>query len=87
MAVGSLAANRYDDLALFPEALDEFEIGIAFSKGSDLTSRFTEITTRLREDGTADELWDKWTAGDGADKSVPEQNWAGKNGTLHVAAC
>ena len=84
-AVGTLAANRYDTLALFPEALDEYEMGIALPKGSDLTSQFAAITERLREDGTADELWDKWTNDDG-DKTVPEQDWPGANGTLTVAA-
>lgn len=72
MAVGTLAANRYGDLALFPEALGEYEIGIAFPKGSGLMPEFSAIAERLREDGTFDELWDKWTAGDEGDKTVPD---------------
>lgn len=64
MAVGSLAATRHSDLALFPEILDEYKMGIAFPKGSDLASQFGAITDRLSEDGTADKLWDKWVTGD-----------------------
>lgn len=87
MAVGTLASNRYDDLALFPEALGEYEIGIAFPKGSALTPEFSAIVERLREDGTSDELWDKWTAGDEGDKTDPDQDWPGANGTYDVAVC
>ncbi len=58
-AVGTLAVNRYSDLALFPEILGAYDIGIAFGKGSDLTSKFSKIADRLCEDGTADKLWDK----------------------------
>ncbi|MDO4808191.1 MAG: ABC transporter substrate-binding protein/permease [Coriobacteriales bacterium] len=87
VAVGTLSVNRYDDLALFPEVFDEYEIGIALPKGSNLTSQFATIINRLRSDGTSDELWNKWTSGDEGDKSVPEQDWEGANGTYSVAAC
>ena len=87
MAVGTLVQNRYSDLCLFPEVLGKYEIGIAFPKGSDLMSRFDQIINRLRSDGTSDRLWDKWTAGDNGDKTVPKQDWAGANGTYTVAAC
>ena len=50
-------------------------------------SRFDQIINRLRSDGTSDRLWDKWTAGDNGDKTVPKQDWAGANGTYTVAAC
>ena len=50
-------------------------------------SRFDQIINRLRSDGTSDKLWDKWTAGDNDDKTVPKQDWAGANGTYTVAAC
>ena len=86
-AVGTLLSGRFGDLALFPEVLDDYEIGIALPKGSDLTSELSAITERMRDDGMADELWAKWTAGDDGDKTVPKQTWPGKNGTLRVAAC
>lgn len=86
-AVGTLASNRYGDITLFPEPLGEFNMGIAFAKGSDLASKFGNITDRLRSDGTADKLWDKWTSNDDSKKTLPEQDWAGNNGTLTVASC
>jgi polar amino acid transport system substrate-binding protein len=86
-AVSTLAVNRFADLAHFPEKLGDYEIGIAFPKGSDLASQFSEIIDRLRSDGTTDDLWAKWTAGDDGDKTVPDQDWPGENGTLTVAAC
>lgn len=86
-AVCTLAANRNDDLVLFPEWIREFDMGIAFTKGSEWMPRFKAITERLRADGTADKLWEKWTGTSDSDKTVPEQDWPGANGTLKVAAC
>lgn len=86
-AVGMLASNRYGDITLFPEPLGEYKMGIAFPKGGDLASKFGKITDRLQSDGTADRLWDKWTSGDDSKKTLPEQDWAGSNGTLTVASC
>ena len=86
-AIATLTVNRYDDFALFPQKFGEFEMGIAFPKGSDLTPKFSKIIDRLRSDGTSDRLWAKWTAGDNGDKGIPEQDWPGKNGTLNVASC
>lgn len=86
-AVGMLAANRNDNLKVFPEPLNEAEMGIAFPKGSALTEQFAAITERMRQDGTADALWEKWTSADDSEKTVPEQDWPGTNGTLKVAAC
>ena len=87
MAVGTLASNRYSDLALFPEVLGKYEIGVAFPNGSNLAPQFAQIMDRLRSDGTSDKLWDKWTAGDNGNKTVPKQDWAGANGTYTVATC
>ena len=83
MAVGTLVQNRYSDLCLFPEVLGKYEIGIAFPKGSDLMPRFAQIMDRLRSDGTSDKLWDKWTAGDNGDKTVP--NRIGQVQTVRIA--
>ncbi len=86
-ALALLTCNRYDDVAIFPETLGKFKMGIAFPKGSKLTLEFSKITERLQSDGTADKLWDKWTGSDESKKTVPEQDWAGKSGTLNVATC
>lgn len=86
-AVGTLAANKNNDIALFPEPLSESEMGIVFPKGSEWAPKFAAITERMRTDGTADALWDKWTGTDDAAKTMPEQDWPGDNGTLKVVAC
>ena len=86
-AVGTLAANKNSDIALFPEPISESEMGIVFPKGSEWAPKFSAITERMRNDGTADALWDKWTGTDDAAKTIPEQDWPGSNGTLKVVAC
>lgn len=86
-AVGQLAINRTGDIAFFPEPVSEKEQGVAFPKGSKLHAAWNEIIQRMREDGTADALWDKWCSNDASAKTVPKQDWPGANGTLDVAAC
>lgn len=86
-AVGTLASNRNDDLTLVPEPVNKSDMGLAFPKGSPHAAEFAEVTERMIEDGTADELWDKWTGSDEDAKTIPEQDWPGSKGTLTVAAC
>ncbi len=87
LAVGTLAANRNPDLALFPEPLGEYDMGAAFPKGSALCGQFSEIFERYQADGTAEELWQKWVGADQDAKTILEQTWPGNAGTCLVAAC
>ena len=87
LAVGTLAANRNDDLELFAEPLSVSEIGLAFPKGSVLCAEFSRVLEGYLADGTADELWVKWTGSDESAKVLPEQDWPGAAGTYRVAAC
>ena len=85
-AVGQLAINRNDDITLFPQSLQDGEFGIAFAKGDtrrdEWQAAFDEIPASEIE-----EAWDKWTGADDSIKTLPEQDWAGANGTVRVAAC
>ena len=87
LAVGTLAVNRNPDLALFPSPLTQSQVGVAFPKTSAYTSSFVEVFERFEQDGTADELWDKWLSADESGKVVLEQDWPGAAGTLRIAAC
>lgn len=86
-AVGTLADNRNPDLILFPEPLTINDMGIAFKKGSSWHEPFNKVISGFVEDGTIDELWDKWTSDDDSQKTLPEQSWPGANGTVRIAAC
>lgn len=86
-AVAQLAISRNDDLTLFPDNLYDAEQGAVFAKGSPLSEPWTAVIERMKDDGTADALWAKWTSGDESQKTVPSQDWPGSNGTLRVAAC
>ncbi len=85
-AVGQLVLNRSPELVLFPQNLQDGEFGIAFAKGDARRDEWQDAfdaipKTEIRK------AWDKWTGADESIKSLPEQVWAGSNGTVRVAAC
>ena len=80
--VAELACNRSEGIAILPEPLVEDEYGMFFQKGSELTAKFSEVITRLVQDGTLASLQKKWTSADDAAKTLPEQDWDTPNGTL-----
>ena len=85
-AIAELKTNVDDELAIFKEPLADSEFGFAFKKGSKERDKWQEAYDNLDED-LIDELWDKWTGSDYSAKTIPEQDWPGKNGTVKVATC
>ena len=80
-AVGELFVNRNSELALLPEPLKEAEFGISFSKKNKDISKWKAAYDKVCA-GVINELWDKWTGLDDSVKTLPEQDWEGKNGTI-----
>ena len=85
-AVATLAANKYPELALFPESLGDTTFGLAFAKGDERFEQWRAVYESIPEE-TKKALWEKWTGADESAKTVPEQDWPGNNGTVNVAAC
>ncbi|MBO5610333.1 MAG: ABC transporter permease subunit [Eubacterium sp.] len=85
-AIAELTTNVDDEQALFSEPLADSEFGFAFKKGSKERDKWQEAYDNL-DDELIDELWDKWTGSDYSAKTIPEQDWPGKNGTVKVATC
>ena len=85
-AVVALALNRNEDMALFPEDLQDGVFGIAFVKGGPDRDSWQEAYDSI-SDETKDKLWEKWTGSDEAAKTIPKQDWPGKNGTVRAAVC
>ena len=85
-AVAELAANKDPKLAVFPESLGETAFGLAFAKGDNRCALWQEAYDNIPSE-TKEELWRKWTGADESIKTVPAQDWPGKNGTVNVAAC
>jgi len=85
-AVGELMANRDKDLAIFPEDLGLTSFGFAFAKGDEDLEKWQKAFDTIPEEKKK-ELWDKWTGPDESKKTVPEQDWPGKNGTVNAAVC
>ena len=85
-AVGELTANQNDDIALFPEILGEATYGIAFAKGDPAYAKWQAAFDSL-DPAQISAAWDKWIGADESVKVLPEQDWAGANGTVKVAAC
>lgn len=85
-AVAELAANREEELAIFPESLGETAFGLGFAKGDKRRDAWHAVYDQIPKE-TKDALWKKWTGADGSIKTMPEQDWPGVNGTVRVAAC
>lgn len=83
--MAQLYAALNDDLTVLPGAIVESGTGMAFRKGSELTSAFNSEIARLRQSGLLDELAEKWMGADDSVKILPELEHTGENGTLRVA--
>ena len=86
LPVAQLAVNRNDGIGIIPELLAEDRYAFVLQKGSPLTAKVNERMTAYREDGTIEKLYQKWTGGGDAAKTLPAQDWPAPNGTLKVAA-
>ena len=85
-AVADLALNRDQDLALFPLDLQKSVFGISFAKGDPLRDSWQKAYESI-PDETKKDLWEKWTGSDEATKTLPEQDWPGRGGTVQAAVC
>ncbi len=85
-AVADLALNRDRDLALFPRDLQDGVFGIAFARGDPRRDLWQDAYESIPEK-TKQDLWEKWTGPDEAAKTVPEQDWPGRGGTVQAAVC
>lgn len=77
-----LAAARNGGLLIFEEPVVPDKYGYAFPKGSPLCAQFDGIIAQLKEDGTIEELKEKWLGADESVKVLTEQTWDGTNGTI-----
>ena len=85
-AIASLTTNADPDQVVFDEPLADSVFGFAFKKGSKERTKWQDAFDRIDE-ATIEELWEKWTGADYSAKTLPDQDWPGKNGTVKVAAC
>ena len=85
-AIGELFVNKNPSLAIFPEPLKEAQFGIGFSKKYTNLDKWQTAYEKVCAEHI-EELWEKWTGLDESIKTLPEQNWKGKNGSIRVAAC
>ena len=84
--VGTFLTNKDSSLALFPESLGESYFGLGFAKGDKRAILWQETYDAFPQ-SKKDELWNKWTGTDESVKTIPVQDWPGKNGNVTVAAC
>ncbi len=74
--------RRYDGVVMLDETLDSSVYGFAFPKRHALIPLFDETISKLKSDGTIDELEEKWMNSEDDVKLLPEQTWPGKNGVI-----
>lgn len=85
-AVADLQVSQDSRIAKFPKDFATSTYGFAFRKGDPAIREWQEAADKI-PDETKNELWKKWTGADDSEKTLPKQDWPGKNGTIKVAAC
>lgn len=85
LPIAELAVSKNDGIGIVPEPIVEDHYGYVLQKGSSLTPQLNERLKAYHEDGTIDELSQKWTSADDATKTMPAQDWDTPNGTIVVA--
>ena len=85
-AVAEWQVNQENRIAIFPEPFGTSLYGFAFQKGDPECARWQDALNQI-PDETKNKLWKKWTGADDSKKTLPKQDWPGKNGTIKVAAC
>lgn len=84
-ALIDFAAANDDTLIKMDEHFLDSSFGFAFPKGDPKRNVWQAQIDILQEDGTINALWGKWMGDMAIEKTVPEQNWPGTNGTIRVA--
>ena len=80
--VAKLAAGNHKELGVYSKKLKPYENGWAFRKGDKRRDEFSAVLEKFDKDGTLKRLMDKWTSGNAADKTIPEQSWPGSKGEI-----
>jgi len=83
--VARLAAAQNSDLTMFPEMAEADSYGLGLQKDSKLTDKVSAVIKRFAEDGTLDELQEKWFSGDDSIKHIDIEEYAATNGVLRYA--
>ena len=82
-AVAEWQVNQDEMIAIFPKPFGTSTYGFAFAKGDPECDRWKDALDQIPEE-TKDRLWKKWTGADDSKKTLPKQDWPGKNGTIKV---
>ncbi len=85
-AVADLQVSQDSRIAEFPEDFATTTYGFAFRKNDPAIGQWQEALSHIPQE-TKDRLWKKWTGADESEKTLPKQDWPGKNGTVEIAAC
>ena len=85
-AIAQLSVNRDAEVALFPLNLQDGAFGFAFAKGDPNRDLWQSAYEKIGAD-TVQAVWEKWTGADESVKTLPKQDWPGRNGTVKAAVC
>lgn len=80
--LAQLAVAKNEGLKIFEEPVVQDQYGYAFPKGSALREQFNTVIAKFQADGTIASLKEKWLGADDSAKTLPQQDWAGTQGTI-----
>ena len=86
LPIAEIAVAEHEELAIFPECIQDDAYGFAFPKGSPLVSPFNKALKKLMDDGLEKKMAEKWMGNDEALKVINPPDWEGSKGTLRYWA-
>lgn len=82
MPLAKLAVAKQPDLAIFPETVAPDSYGLGLQKNSPLTEQVNALLKQYEDDGTLQELQEKWIGSDDSKKIIDIGGYDAPNGTL-----
>lgn len=79
----SLVAQQ-QGLIILDETLNSTEYAMAFNKGDELQYEVNAVIEKFKDNGTLDQLTNKWITNPAATINVVQQTWAGTRGTIII---
>lgn len=77
---------NHKELVLSDIVLCEFPLGAGFTKGSDLKEPFDEFIRKIKEDGTYDQIYDRWL-NNSLTSELPVLEYDKSKEPIHIATC
>ncbi len=87
LSIAQYLTAQHEEFGIFPEKIAPNSYGYALQKDSQYTEQFSEVIREFYEDGTIDEMQEKWFSGDEARMVIDWSEYDTENRTNGTLRC